>query len=131
MIGFDTNILVRFITADDELQYAKTSRLVQETVERDETIFISDITLCELVWVLESGYKTPKEEILSVLLSLFQSPYLVFNSIEQFYYALISFENYKGDFADYMIREQSFQNGCSTIYTFEKILAREEGFINP
>lgn len=55
MIGFDTNLLVRLMVEDDEPQLRRARQLVQEATERDEPIFIGDIVLSELEWVLDAA----------------------------------------------------------------------------
>ncbi len=60
MIGLDTNILVRYLTKDDEKQWKQAA----EIIERGEQCFVANIVLCELVWVLRGNpYKFSKEEI--------------------------------------------------------------------
>jgi predicted nucleic-acid-binding protein len=49
MIGLDTNILIRYLTKDDEVQWQQAATMI----EAGETCFISNIILCEIVWVLE------------------------------------------------------------------------------
>ena len=48
MIGLDTNILVRYLTRDDEQQWRQATDLIQQ----NQPCFITNIVLCELVWVL-------------------------------------------------------------------------------
>jgi predicted nucleic-acid-binding protein len=45
VIGLDTNIVVRYLTKDDETQWQKSSQLIQS----GEQCFISNIVLCEIV----------------------------------------------------------------------------------
>lgn len=57
MIAIDTNILVRYITQDD-IEQAKTAEsLLEQYNDKPQSIFINNIIICELVWVLERGYK--------------------------------------------------------------------------
>jgi predicted nucleic-acid-binding protein len=49
--GIDTNVLVRFLTADDPRQFA----LARELVERNP-VFIPKTVLVETEWVLRTGY---------------------------------------------------------------------------
>jgi predicted nucleic-acid-binding protein len=48
VIGLDTNILVRYLTKDDEKQWKQAA----EIIESGEQCFVANIVLCELVWVL-------------------------------------------------------------------------------
>jgi predicted nucleic-acid-binding protein len=54
MIGFDTNVLARYLV-------------------RDDPGLINRIVLCELVWVLESAYGYSKDTIVAVLEKLLRT----------------------------------------------------------
>lgn len=58
MVGIDTNVLVRFLTADDAVQHQKTVELFER-----EQIFISDSVFLESEWVLRYSYKYPCHQI--------------------------------------------------------------------
>ncbi|ASC69917.1 hypothetical protein XM38_008470 [Halomicronema hongdechloris C2206] len=58
MIGLDTNILVRYLTRDDEQQWQQAADLIQQ----NQPCFIANIVLCELVWVLRgANYRFQKK----------------------------------------------------------------------
>jgi predicted nucleic-acid-binding protein len=60
VIGLDTNILVRYLTKDDEKQWMQAA----EIIESGEQCFVANIVLCELVWVLRGNpYQFSREEI--------------------------------------------------------------------
>ena len=48
MIGLDPNVLIRYLTRDDEAQWKQAVEIIGNA----ESCFISNIVLCELVWVL-------------------------------------------------------------------------------
>jgi predicted nucleic-acid-binding protein len=54
MRGLDTNILVRYLAADDEKQLAAADRLMAQCRRRQEQLFVPVLVVCETVWVLES-----------------------------------------------------------------------------
>ena len=55
MVGLDTNVLVRYLTRDDESQWQQA----KEVIESGQLCFIANIVLCELVWVLRGKpYRT-------------------------------------------------------------------------
>ena len=73
MIGIDTNVLVRYLVEDDKRQAEKVSAWVRDMRRRSETLVLNHIVLCELVWVLESGYDFPKSSILQTLERLLET----------------------------------------------------------
>ncbi|WP_231555820.1 PIN domain-containing protein [Rickettsia hoogstraalii] len=73
MIGIDTNILIRYLTGDYKVQSIKAIELIEKYSGKENSIFINNIVICELVWVLERGYKYSKEQIISVLKEIFST----------------------------------------------------------
>jgi len=63
MIGLDTNVLVRYLTQDDRVQYEKTAAFIEAATDRGEQLLVNTVVLCELEWVLESAYNYSREEI--------------------------------------------------------------------
>ncbi|MCI5150478.1 MAG: PIN domain-containing protein [Candidatus Electrothrix sp. MAN1_4] len=53
MTGIDTNVLVRYIAQDDELQARRATAFIEKHCPSAEKIFINHTVLCELVWVLK------------------------------------------------------------------------------
>lgn len=128
MIALDTNVLVRFLVEDDEAQSRKATRLIEESQERDETLFVSDIVMCEIVWVLSTSYQFSRAEIVAVLGALLRGRGVVFHSSDSLARALQAFVAGKGDFADYLIREHARTAGADTVATFDRALLKEAGF---
>ena len=60
MIALDTNVLVRFLVEDDKAQAAAAAALVKRSIAAGEALFVADVVLCEVVWVLEVAYKVPR-----------------------------------------------------------------------
>lgn len=65
MIAVDTNIVVRFITADDLHQWRRAHDLFEH-----DAIFIPKSVLLETEWVLRSGYGFAPRSILDALRGL-------------------------------------------------------------
>lgn len=69
MIAVDTNVIVRFLTRDDEAQYLKAYRIFAESA----LLFIPTTVILETEWVLRFSYRFPSDRIgyaLSGLLGL-------------------------------------------------------------
>jgi len=128
MIGVDTNVLVRYIVEDDAEQTKRADALFRRALAKGEMIFISEVVLCELVWVLESAYRVHRAEIADALANLSRAKQVELRDADLVHRALRAFRAGKGDFADYVIRERAFSAGCASIATFEKQLWAEPGF---
>lgn len=131
MIGLDTNVLIRYLREDDEAQAARAAALIDSAVEREETLFVSHIVLCEVVWVLTAGYRLSKADVAATVRSLLSSAQLVFEDAAEVRRALGRHEAGKGDFADYLIGARAVVRGCEKVATFDKALLGEPEFFSP
>ena len=66
MIAVDTNVIVRLLTRDDELQYKKAFALFSSQI-----VFIPDTVIQETAWVLRYAYEFSNNEICRALTGLF------------------------------------------------------------
>lgn len=126
MIALDSNVLVRFLVEDDAAQSRRAREILQAAGE--SFCYISDVALCEVVWVLGAAYKIPRADIAHQLGELLRARQLSLRSKDQIATALAAFRAGRGDFADYMIREEARAAGCTSVATFDKALLRDEGF---
>ena len=129
MIGLDTNVLVRYLVEDDPRQCALASALIDRVVANDETLFVSDVVVCETVWVLSISYRIERTEIVALLRDLFRARHLEFLATDQLVRALDAYIAGRGDFADYLIREHARAAECESVATFDKVLLKESGFV--
>jgi predicted nucleic-acid-binding protein len=126
MIAFDTNILVRLITRDDPDQARAVDAMLSAP---DETFFLPDIVLAELVWVLARSFGFSRAEIMKVLAAFLDRLDVVFEDEERVRAAV---RLYAGglDLADGLILENARAAGCSALVSFDEALLRlEPGFI--
>jgi predicted nucleic-acid-binding protein len=130
VIALDTNVLVRYLVEDDKKQSALAAALIDRVIADEDTLFVSDVVLCETVWVLSVGYRVGRKEIASVLRNLLRARHLTFAAGDQLIRALDAYEAGKGDFADYLIRGHARAAGCDAVATFDKVLLREKGFVS-
>jgi predicted nucleic-acid-binding protein len=131
LIALDTNVLVRFLVEDDPAQSRRAKALLQKAIDASETCFVSDVVVCETVWVLGTSYKVSRKEIGNILGQLLRAQHLAFPSAERLGRALGAYESGRGDFADYLIREWAGDAGCTTVATFDGDLLKESGFTAP
>jgi predicted nucleic-acid-binding protein len=125
VIGLDTNILVRYLTKDDDSQWEQSV----EIVEGEKQCFITNIVICELIWVLRSKpYFFGKEEISNTVEMMLQCPVFEWENRSVIYQALQRFKQGNADFSDYLIGVISQQSGCTITVTFDRKLRGEKGF---
>ncbi|MCB1934618.1 MAG: PIN domain-containing protein, partial [Nitrosomonas sp.] len=51
MIAIDTNVLLRYLLADDEQQYSKARNLITS----HPPVLITDVVLVETIWIIDSN----------------------------------------------------------------------------
>lgn len=131
MIALDTNVLVRFLVEDDPEQSRRARAMLQRAIAADSPCFVSEVVVCEVVWVLGTSYQVGRDEIARVLRQLLRARHLTFPEGERLSRALSAFDSGRGDFADYLIREAAREAGCEAVATFDRELLREPGFVAP
>lgn len=131
MIALDTNILARYFIADDPEQSAQATAVIERTIERDEQLFVPQLVLCELVWVLSHTYRLNRDEVVSILHQLRRGAQVVIEGADEVRRAIDAYAAQRGDFADYLLAERSFANGCSTVATFDRVLHSDARFQPP
>jgi len=131
MIALDTNVLVRFLVEDDPEQSARAGALIERAVKRGQSLYVSDIALCETVWVLTSCYELSRVDVATALRDLLRARHLAFTAPDRLGRALDAYERAAGDFADYLIREHARDAGYQEVATFDRTLLKEAGFVAP
>ena len=122
MIGLDTNVLVRLLTADEPVQLKAASRLLAAHDGQAGAFFINDMVLVELVWVLGRLYGFAPAEALTAIASLLDSDAFAFEDRERLGHALGLCKAQGSDFADTMIALKNAAAGCEHTATFDKAM---------
>jgi predicted nucleic-acid-binding protein len=122
MIGFDTNVLLRFLIEDDPVQTPRVQSWVRAAAEKGEAIYLSAAVLCETVWVLTRFRKFSKAQVLEVLEELLSTSHVDVDDPEITWAAVHDYALSEADFADCLIRRKALAAGCSELRTFDKKL---------
>lgn len=131
MIGLDTNVLVRYLMEDDEEQARRAEALIEGAADRGEPMFVSQVVLCEMTWVLATVFRLPKAALVEALTDVVRTTQFVIEAPDLASRALQRFEQGRADFADYVIAERATEAGCDRVATFDGKLLKEEGFTAP
>lgn len=127
MIGIDTNVLVRFLVADDERQFEKARRLIGREASRGDPVLISQLVLLECEWVLRSRYGLAKEAILGAFSGLLDSTEVRIEGEAGVEEALYVWRDSSADFADCLIAAKYRSLGCSSTVSFDARAAKLPG----
>ena len=129
MIAIDTNILVRYLTQDDIEQAKTPESLLEQYNDKPQSIFINNIIICELVWVLERGYKYTQEQISATIRVILSTEEFAFEYHNILWLALEKYELKKIDFSDSLIAQLNKHYGFEKTFTFDKAAAENKLFI--
>ena len=129
MRGLDTNILVRFLTADEPIQSDAARQLIETAEATHERLHVSDLVLAELVWVLRGGrYALPRDAVADAVEALLDARVFEIQDRDLVRRAVISFRDGPADFSDYLIGEHDRRAGCTSTLTFDRRPAEADGF---
>lgn len=122
MIGVDTNVLVRFLTADDPRQHRTALAFFSARTPADPA-YVSAVTLAETVWLLRRRYGLTPEEILESLTMIIDSDDFVVEGRE----AIESVRSGTGkpaQLTDFVIARTGQKAGCTRTVTFDRLAAK-------
>ena len=124
-IAIDTNVLVRLLVHDDEVQFAAARRLVDAAAQAEEPVLIMLCALLETEWVLRSRYKLDKQSIASAFAQLLESGDVEFEhepTVEETLH--LWSQQARADFADCLLVARATHLGRSRFVTFDVGAAR-------
>ena len=144
MIAVDTNVLLRYLLQDDQVQAEKSQKLINGS----QKVLITDVVLTETIWVLTGKrYQISKDKIVDVIHALFAEQNIQFEDPQAVWCALKDYVNappikVKGktkqaDFPDALIINKAKRYGqinnikVHPIYTFDKAAQKIEGTEEP
>jgi predicted nucleic-acid-binding protein len=129
MIGLDTNVLVRFLLRDDETQFQKAYKLIQQEVSDGAGVLISQLVLLETEWVLRSRYGFSKNQLLEVIASLLDTCDIQIEDEQSVEEAVYQWKHSNADFADCLIAARYRRLGCRATATFDARAVKLAGFV--
>jgi predicted nucleic-acid-binding protein len=122
--GLDTSVLVRYLLRDEPAQAARAAR----ELERDERFLIGSIVLCELVWVLETGYGFRRGEIQEALEKILATAQFEIEDKDLARAALDDYGRSSADLADCLVGRRNRAAGAVETVTFDRGCRGLEGF---
>jgi len=121
MIATDTNLIVRFLTRDIESQAQK----VMEIISSGETLYLNEIVLAELYWVLVHVYGYFRNDFIRAIDLLLETEGFRFFDDKIVRLALTDYIHSAVEFSDCLIHRINTDQGLDTL-TFDKKASRLE-----
>lgn len=116
----DTNVLVRHLTGDPPDQAAAATVFLQKA----EELYLTDLVLAEVVYVLESFYKVPREQVAELARAIAVFPAIVVADGALLLRAVEVYEVDRLDFAEAYLVACAEISGVGAIATFDRAVER-------
>lgn len=126
MPGLDTNVLVRWLVADDDGQTAQVQRLFDASANGDP-LFVPATVALELEWVLRSRYRLDKAAVIQAFNALLETQGLEIQAEGAIERALHAYRNGNAEFADCLHAGLCGAAERSPMMTFDVKAARLPG----
>lgn len=116
----DTNLLVRYLTEDDQAKANDVKRLLLKAAQDEVRLLIPSVVIAELVWVLQSFYKLGRSEIVPLLNAIVHTHGVEVSDKSVVSRAIALYRESAMDFIDAWI--VAFAEGAEvrSIYTFDR-----------
>jgi predicted nucleic-acid-binding protein len=124
MIGLDTNLLLRYLAQDDPLLSHRATEIVEQRLTEQERVFVSLVSILEVVWVLKSLFKRSRQEIANDIEMLLAADTLEIQNEQEVYFAVVALRNGAGTFEEALIGSLGVWRGCSATWTFDEDAAK-------
>jgi len=116
----DTNILVRHLTGDPPSQ----AKLATSILERAERLILTDLVVAELVYVLESYYDHPREDVGEAVRSLLALSSVAVTDHDLVLRSVELHEHERLDFAEAYLAAAAELSGVGAVASFDRALDR-------
>lgn len=127
MAALDTNVLLRFLLADDAAQAAAATQLIRAAGAAGKTLYVPVSVALELEWVLRSRFKTDRPAVVQTFSALLETVELRFADAGALEWALTLYEETGADFGECMHVALAALAGEAPLWTFDKAAAKLPG----
>ena len=112
---------MRLFVNDDKAQAAKPSALFEAHAEEDDSLWIADVVLVELVWALTRSYGRPRADIVTVLRAPVGNATVKLESAAALAaQATALYEQGPADFVDRLLAVKAKAQLCAALHSFDK-----------
>ncbi|HET8661912.1 MAG TPA: PIN domain-containing protein [Micromonosporaceae bacterium] len=119
---FDANIIVRHLTGDPPDLAHRATRFLAAAGARE--LRLADLVLAEVVYVLESFYKVPRDQVAESVRAIVAFPAIRTNDPALLLRAIEVYEKDRLDFADAYLVAEAEQTGVGVVASFDKAIDR-------
>jgi len=118
----DTNVVIRHLTGDPAEMAARASAYLATQTE----LLLTDLILAEVVYVLESFYRTPRPQVAEAARSLVAFDAVLCRDSALLIRAIDIYEVYRLDFAEAYLVASAESTGVRAVASFDQAIDRVE-----
>lgn len=126
-IFVDTNILLRYLTRDDEHKAQRALNLLIKVEQGEEKVATSSLVIFETIFTLQNSYKVSRQQIRELILPIIALRGLHLPGKNTYYQAFDFYITKNISFADAYNAAYMLSEGISNIYSWDKDFDRIEG----
>ena len=119
MIYADTNMFIRFFTSNPEEQSEMANRFFIKVSLKEAELFVCDIVISEIVYVLERVYKVNRNEIYEKIHSILNMENIIIENRSIIVNALGYYKDKNINFNDAYIASHAIKNNINKVFTFD------------
>jgi predicted nucleic-acid-binding protein len=116
----DTNVLVRHLTGDPPAMAAAATAYLREESE----LFLADLIAAETIYVLESFYETPRDQVAEIMRSLLAMDSIVVVDRDVLLRAVEVYEVDRLDFVEAYLVACAESTGIGRVASFDRAIDR-------
>jgi uncharacterized protein len=124
----DADVILRYLTGDSPDLADRAAAMFlhagKEAARGRETLVLAEITLAEVVWVLQRFYKFEKNRIAQALLAFMELPGLHVPDKSRFQQALYLYGEHNLGFGDALLGARALSAGPALVYSFDSHFRR-------
>lgn len=119
MRAVDANVLIRYFAEDDKNKTDRCEALLEKVVKKEIDLYIMDIVIAEVVWVLESLYQFDRLKIRECLMRVLNTPCINFQNKSVISEAITFYADKNVDFIDAYQAAFMKDSKIKTIFSYD------------
>lgn len=127
ILSIDTNVIIRYLTQDDEVLSAKADAVMEAMDEGRIAVYCDPVILAEVVWVLKSMYKLTPARIAEGLGPILKSDGFIMPDKSRYLVALELYTGSRAHFADACACAAALECADGRLLSFDRDLSRIPG----
>ena len=122
-ICLDANIIVRFLENDSKELSPKAKRILESASKENRKLYIDEVVVAEVIWVLSSVYESPRDKIARQMSKLVNQNWVINPRKKTILNTLQRFSNSSLSYIDCWLLEVCAKRGLK-LETFDKALQK-------